>query len=318
MLGYWPEDSLCAVFVDVHHRVTLVLRWDRAGGVVLPPLPPVGAGGIPPHSVHLIAYSSAGDSLEPPAPPDRASCRPAHDALRASGVRLGWTLGASPRGDDVLWAQHPGRVEIGGLGGSPERAPEVHLIPAAEAERQAARWGLPRWSATRRDYVSDIDPDPVAGARVASCIQGLSAVVEQSRDAAIAAAGELLERSELLAADMARVLVAIRDVQVRDTVLWDLMQEDPSTWAAIADRLARIVAAAPESHAAPPATLLAILRWQVGDGSRAATAVNCALTAEPAYNLAVLVERCLATGMHPGTWRAGLAGLSREECRRVA
>ncbi len=117
---------------------------------------------------------------------------------------------------------------------------------------------------------------------------------------------------------MAEALVALADVRVRDTLLWDLMHEAPSTWAAMAERLARMVAVAPDTHVAAPATLLAILRWQVGDGSRASAAVERALAADPTYTLAALVDRCLATGMHPSVWRDGLADLTREECRRAS
>ena len=145
-----------------------------------------------------------------------------------------------------------------------------------------------------------------------------SPVVEASRDAAIATVRDRLADQQVSAGDIAEVLVSLADVQVRDTVLWDLMQEDPSRWTAIAARMARIVAAAPDTHVAAPATLLGILRWQMGDGSRATAAIERALSADPAYTLARLVDGCLATGMHPGTWRGGLADLSREACRRAA
>jgi hypothetical protein len=174
------------------------------------------------------------------------------------------------------------------------------------------------WLAHRADYVADVSPRPEIAERVRTELAQAASVTEAERDSAIGSVRDALRADDLSEADIARVGVALADVQVRDTVLWDLMHEDRCTWGGVADRLAAVVAATPESHVAGPATLLAILRWQMGDGSRASAAVIRALEAEPAYTLAVLVERCLATGMYPAQWREGLVALSRSECRRAA
>lgn len=308
MLGYWPEGSVCAIVLDADQRVTLVMRWDAEtpGAIPVPPRAVAGdpSGGV----VHLVAYSAITSRDQIPAAPATSAWRHAGDSLRGSGVSLGWVLVASTYGDKVLWTF----VE-----GSPAEL-EVRAIPASASTRQAQRWGLPPWSATRSDYVGDIDPDRDVRDHVIMQLPTQSPVVEASRDAAIATVRDRLADEQVSAGDIAEVLVSLTDVQVRDTVLWDLMQEDPSRWRAIAARMARIVAAAPDTHVAAPATLLAILRWQMGDGSRATAAIERALSADPAYTLARLVDGCLATGMHPGTWRGGLADLSREACRRAA
>ena len=308
MLGYWPEGSVCAIVLDEDHRVTLVMRWDaETEGAI--PLPPRAMGeDASAHVVHLVAYSAFTSLDQLPTAPSDSAWRHAEESLRGSGASLGWILVSSTFEEKVLWTF---------LEGSAAEL-KVRDIPASEISRQAQRWGLPPWSATRSAYVGDVDPDPEVREHVIAQLSGQSPVVEASRDMAIAHVLDRLTEQRISFGDIAAVLVCLSDVQVRDTVLWDLMQQDTSRWHVIAAHLARIVAAAPDTHVAAPATLLAILRWQMGDGSRANAAVACALAADPAYTLARLVDGCLATGMHPSVWRAGLAGLSREECRRAA
>lgn len=311
MLGYWPEGSLCAIFTDAQRRVALIMRWDA--DAALPVLPPSAAGigphdAVPLESVHLVAYTAPPEPSEPPVAPHRSAWGHAEAALRGCGSSLGWILVAARHGDNVPWTFVEG--DAGDL--------DVRVISAAEIAQRARRWGLPPWSATRDEYVGDIATDPAARERVVKVMRTLTPVVEASRDDAIDVAHDLLACATVTDTSLAQALVALADVRVRDTLLWDLMHEAPSTWAATGERLARMVAVAPDTHVAGPATLLAILRWQVGDGSRASAAVERALAADPTYTLAALVDRCLATGMHPAMWRAGLADLSREACRRAA
>ena len=308
MLGYWPDNSLCAIFVDAQERVALIMRWDADAQAAIPAVPPAAAGESSPRTVHLVAYTVAPRPGEPPAAPDQSAWRHTEAALRDSEMSLGWILVAGCHSGNVAWTC----VE----GSAADR--EVRVITASEISRQAQRWGLPPWSATRSEYVGDIDPDRDARDHVMTRLSRHSPVKEASRDAAIAKVHDRLTDQQLSAEGIAEVLVSLTDVQVRDTVLWDLMHEDPSRWPVIAARLARAVAAAPDTHVAAPATLLAILRWQMGDGSRATAAIERALSADPAYTLARLVDGCLATGMHPAVWRGGLADLSREACRRAA
>lgn len=308
MLGYWPGGSVCAIVVDADRRVTLVMRWDAETEAAIPVPPRAVAGDISGDAVHFVAYGAITSVDDLPTAPASSAWRHAGDSLPGSGAALGWVLVASTYGDRVFWTF----VE----GTDPEL--EVRVIPASESTRQAQRWGLPPWRATRSDYVADIAADPVTRGHAMEELRTMAPVGETSRDQAIAAVRDWLTCAEFSHEGTAEVLVALADVQVRDTVLWDLMQEEPSSWFAISERLARVVAAAPDTHVAAPATLLAILRWQVGDGSRASAAVERALDADPAYTLARLVDGCLATGMHPSTWRSGLADLSREACRRAS
>lgn len=301
MLGYWPASSICAIFVDDAQRVVLIMRWDQDAPVAPPALDRVATADARIDAVHLVAFLSGEDV-------DIAPWLEAADELVSAGARPGEFLLTGLAGRDVAWTR---ALEQG-------QEASVRVIAHAEVLQRSQMWGLPMWQAHRDDYVADVAPREDVAARVRSLLDAAETVSEGRRDAAIADVRAALDCDDLRDEDIATVGAALTDVQVRDTVLWDLMQEQPDSWGAMADRLAVIVASMPESHVPAPATLLAIVRWQMGDGSRAAAAVSRALAAETDYTLAALVERCLSTGMHPAVWRSGLATLSRSECRRAA
>lgn len=316
MLGYWPGDSVCALFVDHDDHVHFVMRWDIAsaeddiarGG--LPLLPLSASGEELPAGFHLVAYVQG----EPPDHPAVDWWVEAALSLEASGIPRGRVLIASRRDSMVVWRSVS--VTPDGRHDGPDAG-----IRETDIDQAADRRGLPRILAGRAEFVADIAADDVAASRI---IEALSAVGdaqvvgEDGRDDAIRAVRHLLSAGVPNDLDYARALVALVDVRVRDTVLWDVMHEDPGTWTALAGRLATMVSAAPETHVSAPATLLAILRWQMGDGSRASAAVERALAADSGYTLARLVQQCLVSGMHPAIWREGLQDLSREDCRRTA
>jgi hypothetical protein len=58
---------------------------------------------------------------------------------------------------------------------------------------------------------------------------------------------------------------------------------------------------------APPATLLALAAWRLGDGALAWVAVERALGTDPGYPLAQLIAEALARGLAPTTLGAGAA-----------
>lgn len=183
----------------------------------------------------------------------------------------------------------------------------------------AAAWhDLPERSHARRsDLVTELAPAAdLDRNRVAELIAAAPRLSESGRDIAIAHALDVFGRSEPSLEEVALLLASLRDLRVRDTVLWDLMQAKPRLWRRAADSLARAVRLAPPEETAPAAALLSILRWQTGDGTRAVIALEKALEAEPAYSLALLVDAMLTGGLSPTFWREGLDGLSREACRQ--
>ena len=98
----------------------------------------------------------------------------------------------------------------------------------------------------------------------------------------------------------ARVLRALADIRVRDTVLWEIGQAEADGVERAAVSLAALCRSAPEGLVAPVATCCAVAFWLTGDGAAAAAAVDRALRAEPRYGLAILVRTALAAGVAAG------------------
>ncbi|MFW5472292.1 DUF4192 domain-containing protein [Knoellia sp. CPCC 206450] len=76
---------------------------------------------------------------------------------------------------------------------------------------------------------------------------------------------------------------------------WDRVR----THSRLQDRLVRLCAMTPDSHAAPPLSVLGTWAWWRGDGALARVAVNRALRSQPEYRLAILLERILDLAIPP-------------------
>lgn len=127
----------------------------------------------------------------------------------------------------------------------------------------------------------------------------------------------------------ARAVLALRDVTVRDLVVarltpgtldvsavpgqagallrtlpapawdtdtgWDRIR----TMSRLQHRLTQLCAMTPDSHAAPPCSVLASWAWWRGDGALARVALERALHCEPDYRLALLLERMVDLAIRP-------------------
>ncbi|MFW5471625.1 DUF4192 domain-containing protein [Knoellia sp. CPCC 206435] len=76
---------------------------------------------------------------------------------------------------------------------------------------------------------------------------------------------------------------------------WDLVRSHSR----LQDRLVRLCAMTPDSHAAPPLSVLATWAWWRGDGALARVAIDRALRSRPDYRLALLLERMLDLAIPP-------------------
>jgi len=298
MLGYWPERSVCVVVVAHDGHVLLIMRWS------------LDASGVPPHmplpekpearGFHVVIYEQGGGSTA------GVGNDVAADISR-QGIPCGHVIVAQRDGDGMRLSMQ----------GPVEAEPPVR-VSAEEIAEASECWGLDPWLASREEYVGDIAAAPDLVEQVRGALQGGGPLDEALRDRAIARVCDGLIHGPITPVAIAGILVALQDVRVRDTVLWELLHIPAHSWSDAADSLVEVVRGAPDEYVAPPATLLAILRWQQGDGSRAGAAIERALGADPAYSLAGLVESCLITGMHPSAWLEGMSGLSRDACRRSA
>ncbi len=134
---------------------------------------------------------------------------------------------------------------------------------------------------------------------------------------------------EVTAKLTARAVLALEDVAVRDLVVARLtpgtLEVDaipgttgallrtlpPPAWATdqgwdrvstcsrLQDRLMRLCAMTPDSHAAPPLSVLASWAWWRGDGALARVALERALRCDPHYRLAILLERMVDLAIRP-------------------
>ena len=154
-------------------------------------------------------------------------------------------------------------------------------------------------------------------AAMASEIRG-TAIDEPMRDIAIAHAVHQISSGPEAPRDVALALAGLRDVRVRDTVLWDLLHGPRESWAPMVVSLEHLVRLAPAGDVAPVATLLGVLEWQRGNGTKASMATERALADDPDYALAALIDTCVVSGLPPGLWLRALQSLTREECRRAA
>ncbi len=186
------------------------------------------------------------------------------------------------------------------------------------AARARARSAFPGRDvkARRQDLRAALDPaDSDAVEEVSRLLAAMEPVDENLRDIAISQAHDLLVNGCTRPRDAALVLAALRDTRVRDTLIWDVLHAPRRTWPPMRSALESIVRWAPRGDAAAAATILGILSWQCGDGTRANVALQRAREDDPGYSLATLIDASLAAGMPPGEWLAGLRGLPRDACR---
>ncbi|MFM9050475.1 MAG: DUF4192 domain-containing protein [Actinomycetota bacterium] len=179
------------------------------------------------------------------------------------------------------------------------------------------RLGVSDVAASRGDLVAELDPRS-EGVLSDDDLATAPMVDESDRDTVIDSIVARLVDSDAedsRGCDSAMLLSGLRDVRVRDTVLWDLIHRHPEGWSRAAVRLADALRAAPPAFVPPVATVLAIVRWQMGDGARARIALDRACLADPDYTLALLIGGMLDHGQPPWTWRAALAELPRAACR---
>ena len=108
----------------------------------------------------------------------------------------------------------------------------------------------------------------------------------------------------------ARVLRALMDIAVRDATVGFLISR-PEPEVEVAWR--ELVRVAPPLWRAPVATIYALWCQAGGGGARANIAIEAALTANPDYSMARLLDEAQQRGMNPHELIAEVA----EDCRRV-
>lgn len=106
--------------------------------------------------------------------------------------------------------------------------------------------------------------------------------------------GDALEPGEV-----ARALVALREVRARDLVWSAMTRRAAPRWV---DLLREVVRRTPAELVAAPAALLGFAAWLAGDGALAWCAVDRAREADPEHHLAGLVASALEGALPPSAW----------------
>jgi hypothetical protein len=102
---------------------------------------------------------------------------------------------------------------------------------------------------------------------------------------------------------MARLVVGIADVRVRDEILaWS--QDDQAD--ALRSFLLQLVRHALPPYEVAPLTTLAWTAYLQGDGALAGIAIDRALRGDPDYRFAILLDQALVGGLNPSVFRPGL------------
>ena len=107
----------------------------------------------------------------------------------------------------------------------------------------------------------------------------------------------------------------LRDIRVRDALVWHLTRLNSDTLTVAYDTFVRAALCVPADHAAPAATCAGLAAYLGGDGARANIAVGYALASEPDYSLARMLATSLTAALSPQTYRDAMAGLTYDSCR---
>ena len=113
--------------------------------------------------------------------------------------------------------------------------------------------------------------------------------------------------------DIARMVVALEDIRIRDSILWDLANGayEPVS---VAESLSELLPRLDANPGAAIATTAAICWWLHGNGAMANICIARALSDSPYYSLAKIIRSVLDYALPPEFWLASVNELTRKEC----
>jgi len=224
------------------------------------------------------------------------------DFLRVEGGRY-WSYTCTnevccpPEGKPFDAASHDAAAVMGGDG------TQVLAGRAAVAETIAPLEGVAAESmreATRRaeQHVSQI----IARVRKSARLGTARHLIASEGLAAVAALIASYRSGGRYTADyqMAWLMVALKDLRIRDDA-WARM--DPSHRQAHLRLWIDAVRRARPGYVAAPASLLAFVAWQMGNGVLANVAIDRALAEDPGYSMALLLRQVISAGAPPSMAR---------------
>lgn len=195
------------------------------------------------------------------------------------------------------------------------RSVDPQVIDEIREDFMSAGW---RHLENRHQVVCELLADQTEQRKMLGEISAQTTVVapgqeDEHRDDCIRIIVDHLTAGALDSGAQAQLITGLLDIRVRDCVLWHLTRQDHL--ASSADAFLATLRAAPDGLRAPVAAVAAIAFWVQGDGVRATAAVNQALSDDPDYGLAHLVQVALTNGLTPAMWRETMGKLSYDVCR---
>ena len=312
LLGFVPQASLVVLGTEPpNDRVKVTLRYD------LPDPPGAGiAADIAEHaagvlgSQRLATMMAVGYGPETLVDPVAGALR---DAARKAGIELRDVLRVEDR---HYWSYRCADETCCPVAGTPFD-PGAHSAAAAMASagnrvladraavaaRVAPLGGIAAQSmrqATRRaeQHASQLLAKVRKSARIGAVRQMIAAEGLNAVGAMIAtyrAGGKYTTDYQI-----AWITVALRDLRVRDDA-WARM--DPAYLDAHRRLWIDMTRRAQPGYVAAPASLLAFVAWQSGDGALANVALDRALADEPRYSMALLLRQVISAGAPPSLAR---------------
>ena len=112
--------------------------------------------------------------------------------------------------------------------------------------------------------------------------------------------------------DIARMVVALKDIRIRDLILWDLANGayEPVS---VAESLSELLPRLDANRGAAIATTAAICWWLDGNGAMANICIARALSDSPHYTLAKIMRSVLDYALPPEFWIASVNKFTRKE-----
>lgn len=324
IIGFTPQDSLVVMWLrDGCVRLTMRIDLPTAQESPIPVVDAVMGHRAPGDEVILCIMSSPGGSVRTTFGDLRSSGlmsmlltrlgetdSKVRDALHASGDRW-WSYlcdeyeccppAGTPIDRDVAEGV-AARFAFVGAAHFPDRQAVIALCAADPIRQQANRPRVRRARLARSARIADARDSTVE--------------LELWRDESIVRVRDLLlGPCEIDLAIEIESLVALCDVRVRDTVLWEVANSTEHDAHRAFDRAAALLRGAPVGVIAPIGSVTALLAWLIGDGVRAGAALDRVTVENPDYALADLLHRSISAGLPPAGWIHMMRGLARESCR---
>jgi hypothetical protein len=311
LLGFEPADSIVVIATgQPGGEVQLTLRYDLPDPTV-----PRGAAAIAEGVMNILSVQHISTAAAVGYGADGA-VSPVAAALRSRADEAGITLTDVLRAEDGrYWSYVCSNPRCCPTDGTPF---DVAGHPVARAFAASGR----RVLASRQELAATIAP---ADGERAAAMQLATRKVEgqvAARVGRMARIGHRIARRRLVAAvgqpmtadairryraggalglePAAWLIVALRELRVRDDAWARMLPEHNAEHTRLWADLTRL---APPGYVAAPASLLAFVAWQAGDGTLANIALDRALADDRRYSMARLLRRALDSGAPPSVAR---------------